>query len=132
MKLFCRISGKAVGSLIHKCRPFLCHLNLRGMAAISAKSLQTVGWYFNDILLYHTHTFHHSGYRSCLLCSLEERLLASVIILESVDLLLDDYSIATQDCRSGNAFTLVYNLCIFLLEVCQKLLLALDATYLNS
>jgi len=38
-----QISGKAVGSLIHKCRPFLCHLNLRGMAAISAKSLQTVG-----------------------------------------------------------------------------------------
>eukprot|EP00112_Aurelia_sp_Birch-Aquarium-sp1_P000786 Seg1077.1 transcript_id=Seg1077.1/GoldUCD/mRNA.D3Y31 product="Dynein regulatory complex subunit 6" protein_id=Seg1077.1/GoldUCD/D3Y31 len=42
-KLKKRISNKGVASLIHKCRPFLCHLNLRGLEYLSSKSLKTIG-----------------------------------------------------------------------------------------
>eukprot|EP00794_Sanderia_malayensis_P006047 gene6047-6749_t len=42
-KLDKRISSKATSSLVHKCRPFLCHLNLRAMDNLTPKSLKTIG-----------------------------------------------------------------------------------------
>eukprot|EP00795_Rhopilema_esculentum_P002093 gene2093-17665_t len=42
-KITKRISSKAIASLIHKCRPFLCHLNLRGMDMATSKGLKTIG-----------------------------------------------------------------------------------------